>query len=99
MRRSVLLGCVQETALIPLYARVLESRRKRPILEDRKAIEMVEAIDWDFGRFGQRRRLVGCALRSAMFDGWWWRSAPIQIAASRPAFLAVRVQLLGGQLL
>ena len=70
MRRSVQLGCVQETALIPLYARAVESRRKRPILEDRKAIEMVEAIEWDFGRFGQRRRVVGCALRSAMFDVW-----------------------------
>ena len=70
MRRSVQLGCVQETALIPLYARALESRRKRPILEDRKAIKMVEAIDWDFGRFGQRRRVVGCTLRSAMFDVW-----------------------------
>jgi len=70
MRRSVQLGQVQETALIPLYARALESRRKRPILEDPKAIEIVESIDWDFQRFGQRRRVVGCTLRSAMFDVW-----------------------------
>lgn len=62
--------------MIPLYARALKNRRKRPILEDRKAIEMVEAIDRDFARFAQRRRVVGCALRSTMFDGWWWRSAP-----------------------
>jgi len=61
---------VQETALVPLYARALESRRNRPILEDPKAVEIVDSIDWDFRRFGQRRRVVGCALRSAMFDVW-----------------------------
>ena len=55
---------------MPLYARALESRRKRPILEDPKAVEIVDSIDWDFHRFRQRRRVVGCALRSAMFDVW-----------------------------
>lgn len=55
---------------MPLYARALESRRKRPILEDPKAVEIVDAIDWDFRRFAQRRRVVGCTLRSAMFDVW-----------------------------
>jgi O-methyltransferase involved in polyketide biosynthesis len=70
VRQPVQLGRVQETALVPLYARALESRRKRPILEDPKAIEIVDSIDWDFRRFGQRRRVVGCALRSAMFDVW-----------------------------
>ena len=55
---------------MPLYARALESRRKRPILEDPKAVEIVDSIEWDFRRFGQRRRVVGCSLRSAMFDVW-----------------------------
>ena len=70
VRRSIQLGRVQETALVPLYARALESRRKRPILEDPKAVEIVDSIDWDFRRFGQRERVVGCTLRSAMFDVW-----------------------------
>jgi hypothetical protein len=70
VRRSIQLGRVQETALVPLYARALESRRRRPILEDPKAVEIVDSIDWDFRRFGQRRRVVGCTLRSAMFDVW-----------------------------
>jgi O-methyltransferase involved in polyketide biosynthesis len=61
---------VQETALVPLYARALESRRSRPILEDPRAAEIVESIDWDFRRFGQRWRVMGCVLRSAMFDVW-----------------------------
>ncbi|MBZ5582250.1 MAG: class I SAM-dependent methyltransferase [Acidobacteriia bacterium] len=70
VRQSIQLGPVQETALVPLYARALESRRKRPILEDAKAAEIVDSIDWDFRRFGQRRKVVGCTLRSAMFDVW-----------------------------
>jgi O-methyltransferase involved in polyketide biosynthesis len=55
---------------VALYARALESRRKRPILEDPKAVEIVDSIDWGFRRFGQRRRVAGCALRSALFDVW-----------------------------
>jgi O-methyltransferase involved in polyketide biosynthesis len=70
VRRSIRLGGVQETALVPLYARALESRRKRPILEDPRAAEIVDSIDWDFRRFGDRRRVVGLSLRSALFDVW-----------------------------
>jgi O-methyltransferase involved in polyketide biosynthesis len=69
-RFSVQLGRVQETALVPLYARAVESRRKRPFLEDSKAAEIVDTLNWDFQRFGQRWRTQGCCLRSAMFDVW-----------------------------
>jgi len=55
---------------VPLYARAMESRKRRPILEDPKAVEMVDSIEWDFRRFGQRRRVAGIALRCAMFDVW-----------------------------
>jgi len=70
VRRAVQLGQVQETALVPLYCRALEGRRRRPILTDPKAAEIVDSIEWDYQRFGQRRRVVACALRSAMFDVW-----------------------------
>jgi O-methyltransferase involved in polyketide biosynthesis len=69
-RQSIQLGQVQESLLVPLYGRALDTLGKRPILNDPKAVEMVESIDWDFRRFNQRRRVVGCALRSAMFDEW-----------------------------
>lgn len=69
-RQSVRLGTVQETLLVPLYARAVESRRKHPILDDSKALGMVESIDWDFQRFNQRSRVIACTLRSAMFDEW-----------------------------
>ncbi|MGD0840503.1 MAG: class I SAM-dependent methyltransferase [Candidatus Acidiferrales bacterium] len=67
-KQSVSLGTVPETLLVPLYARAVESRRKHPILDDSRAVEMVESIDWDFQRFNQRLRVIGCTLRTAMFD-------------------------------
>jgi O-methyltransferase involved in polyketide biosynthesis len=69
-KHSIRLGQVQETLLFPLYARAAETRRKHPILEDRKAAEMVDSIDWDFQRFNQRTRVLACTVRSAMFDEW-----------------------------
>jgi O-methyltransferase involved in polyketide biosynthesis len=62
MRRSVQLGRIQQTALVPLYARALETRRKRPLLVDPKAVEIVSSIDWDFRRIAQPRRMAGCEL-------------------------------------
>jgi O-methyltransferase involved in polyketide biosynthesis len=70
MRRSVELGRVQETALVPLYARALETRRKRPMLVDTKAVQIVDSIDWDFQRIAQPRRMAGCVLRGTLFDVW-----------------------------
>ena len=67
-RQSVRLSTVPETLLVPLFARAVESRRKHPILYDSRAAGMVESIDWDFQRFDQRWRVIGCALRSAAFD-------------------------------
>ena len=69
-RHAVRLGPAQESLLVPLYARAVESRRRHPILADAKAVGMVDSIDWDFRRFGQRWRVIGCTLRSAMFDEW-----------------------------
>jgi len=69
-RQSIRLGQVQESLLVPLYARALDSLKKRPILNDRKAAEMVRSIDWDFKRFNQRWRLASATLRTAMYDEW-----------------------------
>jgi O-methyltransferase involved in polyketide biosynthesis len=69
-RQRIQLGRVQETLLVPLYARALDSLKKRPILKDPKAVEMVQSIDWDFRRFNQRRRVVGATWRTAIFDEW-----------------------------
>ena len=68
VRQTVQLGPVQETLLIPLYARALDAQKKRPLLNDRKAVEMVQSIDWDFCRFKQKPRVMACILRTAIFD-------------------------------
>jgi O-methyltransferase involved in polyketide biosynthesis len=70
LRQSIRLGRVQESLLVPLYARSLDSVKKRPLLNDPKAVEMVESIDWDFQRFNQRWRMMACLLRTAIYDEW-----------------------------
>jgi len=63
------LGEVQETLLIPLYARACDAASRRPVLGDRRARELVDAIDYDFSGFGGSS-LSGSVFRSSIFDGW-----------------------------
>jgi O-methyltransferase involved in polyketide biosynthesis len=63
------LGQVQETSLIPLYARARDAGRRHPLLQDERASQLVDGIDYDFTRFGGPS-LLGCVLRSAILDGW-----------------------------
>ncbi|MCC6510191.1 MAG: class I SAM-dependent methyltransferase [Pirellulaceae bacterium] len=44
----------QATLLMPLWARALEARQATPILRDRKAVEIVESLDFDFESFNQK---------------------------------------------
>lgn len=64
------LGEVQETLLIPLYGRATETGKRRPILRDPKAVQMVEAIDYDFGKFDGGRSLLGVVVRTSIIDAW-----------------------------
>ncbi|KAA8958644.1 class I SAM-dependent methyltransferase [Mycobacterium sp.] len=63
------LGEVGETLLIPLYARACDAAARRPVLGDRRARELVAAIDYDFTRFGGSS-LSGSVFRSSIFDAW-----------------------------
>ncbi|MFI7004483.1 class I SAM-dependent methyltransferase [Nocardia sp. NPDC050175] len=67
MAESVLLGEVQETLLIPLYGRARDAAQRRSVLSDRKAIELVVAIDYDFTKF-RGPSLAGSVLRASIFD-------------------------------
>ncbi|MBN2807812.1 MAG: class I SAM-dependent methyltransferase [Prolixibacteraceae bacterium] len=49
MKNKVLLSKEMETLLIPLYGKAMASTKKRPILIDYKAREIVENIEYDFG--------------------------------------------------
>lgn len=63
---TVLTG-VSETALLTLRVRANEARRPDSIIDDPMAIELVEAIDYDFAKFGFSRR-QDMALRALAYD-------------------------------
>lgn len=67
---GVQLTGVQETLFIPLYAKALDARQRHPILNDRKADELVRTIHFDFERLtgtGSRQLLV---VRARHLDEW-----------------------------
>jgi O-methyltransferase involved in polyketide biosynthesis len=63
---SALTG-VSETALLTLQVRANEARRPDSLIDDPMAIELVDAIDFDFAKFGFSRR-QDMALRAKAFD-------------------------------
>ncbi|MGY1439393.1 class I SAM-dependent methyltransferase [Streptomyces reniochalinae] len=69
-RHTVRPGTVQETLLIPLYGRAVETRKDQPALRDPRAEELVAAIDYDFARFDGLPSLLGSVLRTCLFDHW-----------------------------
>ena len=77
-RRQAELGAVQQTLFIPLAARARETGRRRPVLRDPKAVEMVRSIDFDEAAYG-RRWGPGFVtlLRTLVFD-WWVRQFLVQ---------------------
>lgn len=58
---------VSETALLTLLVRATEARRADRIIDDPVAVDLVDAIDFDFGKFGFARR-QDMALRALAFD-------------------------------
>ncbi len=42
------LAHVQETLLLPLWGRAVESKKEKPLLIDPKAVEIINSIDYDF---------------------------------------------------
>lgn len=68
---KVNLGVVQETLLITLWARAVETSQPQPILYDSKAAEILSRIDYDFDRFLEEKssQLIVC-LRGQVIDQW-----------------------------
>jgi O-methyltransferase involved in polyketide biosynthesis len=69
-KRQVRLGAVQQTLFIPLAARAKETQRKHPVLRDPKAVEMVQAIDYDAAKYGRGAGGSVTVLRTAIVDFW-----------------------------
>ena len=60
---------VSETALLTLLVRATEARRPDSVIDDPMAIKLVDAIDFDFAKFGFTRR-QDMALRALTFDNY-----------------------------
>ena len=65
---KVELGAVQQTLFIPLADRARETRRKRPVVLDPKAAEILAAVDFDTEKYGRGWGGGVTVLRTAIFD-------------------------------
>lgn len=66
---SLKLSGVTETLLIPLWARAVETQRTDPLIIDNRAVEMVQAIEYDFAKFNKTwLSQTGIAIRTLLFD-------------------------------
>lgn len=63
---DIALTGVSETALLTLNGRAHQARHPNAIIDDPMAIRLVDAIDFDFDKFGRRGQEM--ALRSLAFD-------------------------------
>ncbi len=63
-------GSVQETFLLPLWGRAYETTRPRPRLTDRKAVEVLARIDYDFDTIAKTQEMSqhGWIARSLFVD-------------------------------
>lgn len=69
MKEKINLGIIEETLLIPLYMRVRETRRAKPVFKDEMACEIIVKIDYDFSQFAwDYLTALGCAIRVNHFD-------------------------------
>ena len=70
---------MQRTLFFPLVARARETRKKRPLLRDPKAVEIVESVDLDLAPFAQGPTAFIVTIRTLICD--WWVS---QFLAEHP---------------
>jgi O-methyltransferase involved in polyketide biosynthesis len=71
LRQTLRVGPVERTMLIPLWARAQESRKRRPLVQDLRSLQICESIDYDFGTFRRAYGTqIGCVLRGLLYDQW-----------------------------
>jgi len=85
-RQTVELGDVQRTLFFPLAARARETRKKRPLLRDPKAVEIVESVDFELAPVSMGPTSFVVTLRTLIFD--WWVS---QFLAEHPGGTVVEL--------
>jgi O-methyltransferase involved in polyketide biosynthesis len=86
-RIKVRLDGVEETLLIPLWARAAETRRADGMVNDPRAVELVDAIDYDFDKLSwDWAAQVGIAIRTEIFD-----QATLRFLSAHPAGLIINL--------
>jgi O-methyltransferase involved in polyketide biosynthesis len=85
-KERVELGAVQRTLFFPLVARARETRSRRPLLCDEKAVELVRAIDFDPGSYSSGPISFLVMIRTMILD--WWVE---QFLAEHPAGTVVEL--------
>ncbi len=68
---SVELGNVQKTLLLPLWGRAVEAQKKKPLLMDKTAVDIVGKIDYDFSKIESGISAIsriGWIVRSLLMD-------------------------------
>ncbi|MEL6339214.1 MAG: class I SAM-dependent methyltransferase [Myxococcota bacterium] len=64
----VMLGPVQETLLVPLLGRALETEKSSGLIDDPKAVEIVKSLDYDFEKWRGTSTLMAATIRTLMYD-------------------------------
>jgi O-methyltransferase involved in polyketide biosynthesis len=85
-KEQVELGAVQRTLFLPLVVRARETRSRRPLLRDEKAVELVRTIDFDPGRYSLGP--LGCMVMIRTLTLDWWVE---QFLAEHPAGTVVEL--------
>ncbi|WP_032078261.1 class I SAM-dependent methyltransferase [Clostridium drakei] len=68
-KSKINLSGVNETMLVPVYARALESKKKKPAFYDETAINIINSLDYDFKKHGKSKlNMWGCSARTIILD-------------------------------
>ncbi len=68
-KETITLTGVNETLLVPLYARALESRKQNHLFYDATAVRIIDSTNYDFAKHGKSlMNMWGCAARTVLFD-------------------------------
>ena len=60
---------VPETMLITLWAKAEETKRADALLHDKKAVEIIDKIEYDFSKFSKAKfSQAGCCVRAGLID-------------------------------
>ena len=68
-KEKITLTGVNETLLVPLYARALESRKPNHLFYDATALHIIDSVQYNFEKHGKSNmNMWGCAARTVLFD-------------------------------